>query len=154
MKNLVAAAIRFERPDSAASLMDLIDVLNGWLAGNPELKRIFALWIRAMVRQHSQNRLVLPKVRTLKELKMTLTKRFETWALQYEQQGVEKGEARGIEKGIEKGEALLLQRLLVRRFGALPNDVVAQISAASQEQLESWSDRILDATCLNDIFRA
>ncbi len=81
---------------------------------------------------------------------MTLTKRFETWAFQYEQQGIEKGEARGI----EKGEALLLQRLLVRRFGALPNDVVARISAASQEQLESWSDRILDATCLNDIFRA
>lgn len=166
MKNLVAAAIRFERPDSAASLMDLIDVLNGWLAGNPELKRIFALWIRAMVRRHSQNRLVLPKVRTLKELKMTLAKRFETWALQYEQQGIEKGEARGIEKGeargiekgeargIEKGEALLLQRLLVRRFGALPHDVVAQISAASQEQLESWSDRILDATRLDDVFRS
>lgn len=149
MKNLVAAAIRFERPDSAASLMDLIDVLNGWLVGNPELKRIFALWIRAMVLQHSQNRLVLPKVRTLKELKMTLTKRFEAWALQYEQQGIEKGEARGI----EKGEVLLLQRLLIRRFGALPSDVVARISSASQEQLESWSDRILDATHLDDIFR-
>ena len=72
MKNLVAAAIRFERPDSAAALMALIETVNGWLEGQPELKRTFALWIRAMVLRHSRNRLVLPKVRDLKELTMTL----------------------------------------------------------------------------------
>ena len=141
MKNLVAAAIRFERPESEASLMQLIDQLNGWLDGNPELKRIFAIWIRAMLRRHSQNRLVLPKVRDLKELKMILADRFETWALQHEQ------------KGIEKGEALLLQRLLVRRFGPLPSDLVAHISAATTEQLERWGDRVLDAANLEDVFR-
>ena len=145
MKNLVAAAIRFERPESAASLMALIDGLNGWLDGNPELKRIFAIWIRAMVLRHSQNRLILPKVRDLKELKMTLADRFEMWALEYEQ--------KGIEKGIEKGEALLLQRLLIRRFGTLPSNLVAQIGSATQEQIESWSDRILDAASLEEVFR-
>jgi hypothetical protein len=35
MKNLVAAAIRFERPDRAAALVELIDVLNQWLGANP-----------------------------------------------------------------------------------------------------------------------
>jgi predicted transposase/invertase (TIGR01784 family) len=145
MKNLVAAAIRFERPDSAASLMELIDRLNEWLDGNPELKRIFAIWIRAMVLRHSQHRLILPKVRDLKELKMTLTDRFELWALEYEQ--------KGIEKGIEKGEALLLQRLLVRRFGTLPSDRVAQIGSATQAQIEGWSDRVLDAASLEEVFR-
>ena len=39
---------------------------------------------------------------------MSLAERFDEWA-------------KGIEKGIAKGEALLLQRQLVRRFGALPN---------------------------------
>lgn len=149
MKNLVAAAIRFERPDSAASLVQLIDVLNEWLDGNAELKRIFALWIRTMVLRHSRNRLVLPKVRDLQELKMTLTDRFDAWAREYEQKGLEKG----LEKGLAQGEALLLQRLLARRFGPLPSDVIAQLGAATTEQLERWGDRVLDAASLEDVFR-
>jgi predicted transposase YdaD len=157
MKNLVAAAIRFERPERAAALVELIDVLNEWLADHPELKRTFALWIRTMVMRHSRHRLVLPKVRDLQELKMTLTDRFDAWAREYEQKGIDKGIAKGIAKGIDKGitqgEALLLQRLLARRFGPLPSAVVARLGAASQEQLERWGDRVLDATSLDEVFR-
>ena len=142
MKNLVAAAIRFERPESEATLMQLIDQLNEWLDGNPQLKRIFAIWIRVMLLRDNQNRLVLPKVRDLQELKMTLADRFETWALQHEQ------------RGIEKGEALLLQRLLVRRFGPMPNDRVTQISSATKEQIEHWFDCAVDADRLDDVFRS
>ena len=140
MKNLVAAAIRFERPESEAALLALIRQVNEWLADNPELKRIFALWIRTMVLRHSRNRLVLPKVRDLQELKMILADRFEVWAREHEQ------------KGIEKGEALLLQRQLVRRFGPLPGELAARISSATTEQLERWGDRVLDAASLDDVF--
>ena len=80
---------------------------------------------------------------------MTLADRFETWARQHEQRGIEKG----IEKGIEQGESLLLQRFLIRRFGPLPSERVAQISAATTAQLEHWSDRVLDAASLEDVFR-
>ena len=73
---------------------------------------------------------------------MTLAKSFDVWAQQHEQ------------KCIEKGEAMLLQRLLVRRFGTLSNDVVAKIAAASSRQLELWGDRVLDAPSLDDIFQA
>lgn len=57
------------------------------------------------------------------------------------------------QKGIEKGQALLLQRLLVRRFGTLPSDRVAQIGSATQAQIEGWSDRVLDAASLEEVFR-
>jgi hypothetical protein len=80
---------------------------------------------------------------------MTLAKSFDAWAQQHEQKGVE----RGIQQGIEKGKARLLQRQLVRRFGALSSDVVAKIAAASSRQLELWGDRVLDAPSLDDIFR-
>ena len=73
---------------------------------------------------------------------MTLAKSFDVWAQQHEQ------------KGIEKGEAMLLQRQLARRFGALSSDVVAKIAAASSRQLELWGDRVLDAPSLDDIFQA
>jgi hypothetical protein len=76
---------------------------------------------------------------------MTLAERFDTWAQQHEQ--------KGLAKGIAKGEALLLQRLLVRRFGALPSEVVGQIAAANAAQLELWGDRVLDAASLEEVFR-
>ena len=80
---------------------------------------------------------------------MTLAERFDSWAQQHEQKGL----AKGIEKGIERGEALLLQRLLVRRFGTLPSDAVGQIAAANAAQLELWGDRVLDAASLEEVFK-
>ena len=131
-------------------MFELIDLLNDWLADNPELRRIFAIWIRAVVLRRSKYAMVLPKIDDLKELKMTLAERFETWAEEFEQRGIEKG----IEQGIIKGETLLLQRLLVKRFGPLPDDVVHQISQASVAQIDAWADRVLDAQSLDDVLRA
>ena len=77
MHNLVAAIIRFEHPVNDQALLTLIDLLNDWLAGRPELKRIFALWIRALLLRRGKNTLVLPKVSDLTELKMTLAEKFD-----------------------------------------------------------------------------
>ena len=143
----------FEHPANGAALIQLIELLNEWLDGNPELKRIFAIWIRAVLLRQSKHALVLPKVNDLKELKMSLAERFDEWAKEYEQKGIEKGIEKGIAKGIAKGEALLLQRQLVRRFGALPNEVVNQIATATTRQLENWGDRVLDAATLDDVFQ-
>jgi hypothetical protein len=141
LKNLVAAIIRFEHPENEEALLRLIDLLNEWLAGNPELKRTFAIWIRALLLRQSKHTWVLPKVHDLKELKMTLAERFDTWARQHEQ------------KGLEKGEALVLQKLLTQRFGVLPADAVGKIAAASAEQIDTWVDRVLDAASLEEVFR-
>ncbi|MGE4125899.1 MAG: DUF4351 domain-containing protein [Pusillimonas sp.] len=128
----------------------LIDLLNDWLADNPELRRIFAIWIRAVVLRRSKYAVVLPKIDDLKELKMTLTARFETWAEEFEQRGIEKG----LEKGLLKGEALALQRLLVKRFGPLSEHAAQQIESATSEQINLWIDRVLDARSLNDVLRS
>lgn len=145
MRNLVAAIMRVEHPASSQALFGLIDVLNDWLADNPELRRTFAIWIRAVVLRRSRHTLVLPKVHDLKELKMTLAERFDTWAEEFKQQG--------LEQGIVKGEALVLQRLLAKRFGPLPAHVVHTISTASAEQIDTWVDRVLDAPTLHDVLR-
>ena len=112
----MAAIIRFEHPENERALLGLIDLLNDVLDGKPELKRTFAIWIRALLLSQSRHTLALPKVRDLKELKMTLAERFDQWAKKYEQIGIERGIEKGIEQGIEKGEALVLQRLLTKRF--------------------------------------
>lgn len=141
MRNLVAAVIRFEHPAEDRDLLRLIDLLNDWLAGQPELKRIFALWIRALLRRRSKNTLIIPEIRGLEELKMTLAEKFDQWAKEYKQEGQ------------KQGEALVLQRLLSRRFDPLPPEVLARIASASEEDINQWVDRILDADCLEDVFR-
>ncbi|MCF8167324.1 MAG: DUF4351 domain-containing protein [Rhodoferax sp.] len=47
----------------------------------------------------------------------------------------------------------MLQRQLVRRFGALPSEIVAQVAAATSAQLERWGGRVLDAATLTEVFR-
>ena len=61
-------------------------------------------------------------------------------------------EERGIEKGFVLGEVALLERLLTRRFGPLPEEVCALLKAGSREQLQVWGDRVLDASSLAEIF--
>ena len=59
----------------------------------------------------------------------------------------------GIEQGIEKGEALVLQRLLTKRFGTLPGELVVTISTAPAAQIDVWVDRVIDAASLEEVFR-
>jgi hypothetical protein len=58
----------------------------------------------------------------------------------------------GMEKGVPKGEAIILKRLMTRRFGELPSWVEQKLDLAGQKELESWGDRILDAETLEDVF--
>lgn len=71
-------------------------------------------------------------------------------------QGFDKGIEDGIEKGIEKGRMAerrsMLLRLLGGRFGAVPDQVAARVTAAPLAQLEDWFDRSIDAATLDDVF--
>jgi len=57
-----------------------------------------------------------------------------------------------MEEGREKGEQILLQRLLVRRFGPLPVALQQRLEQADAEQVEQWADRFIDAGTLEAIF--
>ena len=58
----------------------------------------------------------------------------------------------GIEQGIEQGEMMLLRRMLAKRFGDLPEAIEVRLSQASIADLELWSDRLLDAKTLAEVF--
>ncbi|MGI9249575.1 MAG: Rpn family recombination-promoting nuclease/putative transposase [Pseudohongiellaceae bacterium] len=57
-----------------------------------------------------------------------------------------------VEEGIAEGETKTFKRLMGQKFGALPQAVEKQIEQASQEQVESWLDKILTAQSLEDMF--
>ena len=73
-----------------------------------------------------------------------LADRLEEWALDYK--------AQGMQQGMQQGEALALQKLLTKRFGVMPADILARISAASREQVEAWFDQALEASSYEEIF--
>ena len=80
----------------------------------------------------------------LQEIKVMFGDRLELWA-----EGI-KAEAKV--EGKQEGEMLILQRLLAKRFGAIPADKINLISNASVEDIEHWADRVFDAEQLSDIF--
>ena len=66
--------------------------------------------------------------------------------------GEEQGEAKGQAIGEVKGEAKTLSRLLVQRFGPLPESVRTRIATADIDLLDRWVDRLDTAAILDDVF--
>ena len=65
-----------------------------------------------------------------------------------ERPGVEKG----LQQGLQQGEALALQRLFAKRFGAISSEITARVAAAPLEEIERWFDQAIEATQLDDVF--
>ena len=76
----------------------------------------------------------------------------ETNIDRWEAQAIARGVQQGMQQGMQLGEALLLQRLLTRRFGELSAAQQAKLAAATPAQLETWGDRVLDAASLDEVF--
>lgn len=84
----------------------------------------------------------------LQETDMGLRETLKIWRQE------DRAEARkaGRQEGRKEGEALLLQRLLGKRFGPLPSAIVERIASASAAQIETWGERVLDAGSLDEVF--
>jgi hypothetical protein len=67
---------------------------------------------------------------------------------------VDQGRDLGLIEGEAKGVAKTLLRQLQRRFGEVRGDIVERIRTAKLDQLDDWSDRILDAKTPDDVFGA
>ncbi len=157
LNNLVAAVFRFEQSDGLETVQDLVSLLIVWLDDRIDLRRMFALWIRAALMRNKNYNIILPQVDDLLEIKVMLSERIEQWALAYiaegELKGKLEGELKGKLEGKHEGEMLALQKLLSKRFGAIPADITRLIANAPLEAIERWFDRAIDAQQLADIFK-
>jgi hypothetical protein len=62
------------------------------------------------------------------------------------------GIKKGLQQGLQQGEGRILRRLLARKFGSIPDWVETRLAAATPDQLENWSERVLDAATLGAVF--
>jgi hypothetical protein len=56
------------------------------------------------------------------------------------------------DEGMQKGRVEVLLRQLAKRFGPVPEDLVERVRRGSTEDLERWTDRILDAATRDGVF--
>ena len=70
------------------------------------------------------------------------------FAKKYFAQGFEEG----IKEGIKEGQQKVLSKLLVRKFGELPDWAQQRLRAASDADIERWLERVLVAGTLDDVF--
>jgi predicted transposase YdaD len=69
------------------------------------------------------------------------------------EESAREGELRGEQRGVQRGEVRVLLRLLRLKFGEIPEDVRRRLEQADADTLLTWSERILTAVRIEDIFR-
>jgi predicted transposase/invertase (TIGR01784 family) len=152
LHNLVAAVFRLEHASSPSAVSELTNLLADWLSDRPDLRRMFALWIRATLMRKQEYGIVMPQVDDLQEIRVMLADKVEEWAKAYIAEGKQEGRQEGRQEGLQQGEVLALQRLLAKRFGVIPADTIALIANAPVVDVERWLDRVIDAKQLSDVF--
>ena len=145
LNNLVAAVFRLEHASSPGAVSDLVKLLIDWLEDRPDLRKMFAQWLRATLMRKPEYGIVMPQVDDLQEIRVMLADKLEVWAKAYIEEGKQEGK--------QEGEALALQKLLAKRFGVIPVGITEQIANASLLQIEQWFDIAIDAKTLKDVFK-
>jgi hypothetical protein len=56
-------------------------------------------------------------------------------------------------QGIKQGECVLLQRLLRRKFSQVPLQYLDRLRKADSDTLLKWSDAILEARSVEEVFK-
>jgi predicted transposase/invertase (TIGR01784 family) len=110
------------------------------------------LWYCLAVTEVDETDLSELLARILQRPEGTLMSTLERIHRQRFEQGLAEGKAEGKTEGKTEGRIETILRLLARRFGPLPADSLARVRAGSIGDLDRWTDRILDAKTLADLF--
>ncbi|HEY2566630.1 MAG TPA: hypothetical protein VGH95_02820 [Candidatus Aquirickettsiella sp.] len=62
------------------------------------------------------------------------------------------GRQQGLQEGIQQGEYAILQHLLQRKFRQIPSQYLAMLLEANSETLLRWSEKILEAKSIAEVF--
>jgi len=68
------------------------------------------------------------------------------------QEGRQEGKQEGKREGKQEGECTVLRRQLENRFGEIPPEYRRRLEQADSETLLKWSERVLTATSLEEVF--
>jgi hypothetical protein len=116
--------------------------LEDWLSHprDRELCRDLLAWLAKVVVPMRCPGAEVPELRSLHDLVHYVEADMPNW--------IEEAE----ERGEKKGQAEVILRLIEHKHGAISEDVKERFLSADVDQLRLWTDRILTAESLGDIF--
>lgn len=144
-RNLTAALFRLEQGRTPEDLRRVVQNLVEWLNAPDQvgLRRDFTTWLKRVLLPARIPDIEFPQASDLQEVENMLEETVKDWVRQWKQEG--------LQQGMRQGEAALLKRLIIRRYGSLPQWAAARLEQAEPAQLEAWSERIFDAQTLDDL---
>ena len=143
LKNLVAALFRLENSRGPEQLLHVVTNLLEWLSGSEQdsLRRAFTVWFsRVLFPSRFADADQQPSIEELHEVKTMLAERVKEW------------NKKSMERGIQQGTSLVLIHLLEKKFGVLSTELLCRINQADEQQILQWSEYVLTADKLSDIF--
>lgn len=171
-ENPVSAMVLLERSHTPEDMLQGLERVLRWLDAEAQrpLRRAFAIWVqRALLRERLPGQ-TFAELNELHEVRDMLSERVKDWTEQWKRdgmaagmkkglaqgmaQGMAQGLSQGLSQGRQEGEAALLQRLLTRRFGPLPEAAQQRLATADAETLLVWGERVLEARTLDDVWDA
>ena len=69
------------------------------------------------------------------------------------QQGIQQGVQQGIQQGMQQGKRNMVLRLIARRVGEVPSNIITQLNGLSANELDDLSVDLLDFTSSTEIER-
>lgn len=138
----VASLFRIEKSQSWEDVLDGVSRLRQHLRPDEDsLREAFEVWLR---------RVVLPRLgKSPKEIPANLTlEEFETMLAE----NIDEWNRKIRDESLQQGEVRILLRQLRLKFGPQSAAMEEQVRSAAPDLLEKWSDRILGAKNLDEVF--
>ena len=141
-----------------AGVQQLLRIIPG--VEDERLREAFATWLTTVLIPVKEPGTEIPEIRDLTEVDSMLQQSVLEWRDGWfedgwkkgRQEGWQKGRQTGRQEGQREGEALLLLRLVEKKFGLLSAERRSRIESASARQLVEWSERLLTAENPGQIF--
>ena len=143
IRNLADAVFRMEANQGESDLFSVIKALAAMLR-SPEtksLRRAFNVWIKGLLKRHERDNRIIETINGIKDIIGECDMAEATYEIFSDTYRKE-------------GETKVLVRQLTRRFGPLPKWAKTRVTKATSEQLEKWTDAVLDAPNLTEVLGA
>ena len=116
------------------------------------LRRAFETWLAKVVLPRLSEKEVFG-ILTLEEIETVLAERIDRWNRELQEKGRQEGLQEGRQEGRQEAAAQVLLRQLRLKFGPLAPEVEERVRSTDADQLLEWSERILTAQHLEEVFR-
>jgi len=148
VRNVAAALFQLERSNTPTDIAHLAAAVGEALQA-PEhqpLRRTVNLWLRRLIRRKMPD-IAAAELDQIDDLLKGPTMLEETLERLYTE-AIEKGLSKGMSQGQSQGACQMLTRMVVQRFGPLPDWALGRLQSADASLLERWADRLFTAQSL------